>query len=841
MRIFNARDADGKVLRQVRSSEDHAGRGGEGSVHSDLDRPELVLKVFHTPDARAHDKVRAMLLHRPDRQVDFQGAATIVQIAWPQEMLFEADGRFAGFSMRRVDFQKTVPLNAWFDRPARSNNQLSPDDRMRLYLAHNLAAVVEFVHQVGHAIIDVKPENIRAYRTGGFVCLVDCDGFLVRHGSNVFPAKVATRPYTAPEHLQGDWRPDTFAQPQDEFGLAVMIFLLLNDGRHPCDGTDNSAGVPSDRAGRLAQRRFCLDKASGLTPPPASQHQFFHDETLALFTRAFGPPARRPSASKWREHLRDLLDKRIVACSNNPAHWQYGKGCAWCELEKRNASAKPIQIPAPPAASAHKTPPAPPVLPRPPIRGAATPMPPVNALPPRPSSTAAGAAIMKSRKPAGLHVPKWVKLYGGVGLTLLAVAYLRTENDAAPPAPPPPAQTSGTGTSTSRPPSFTPTPAPAPPAAPAAFSADWSVAALNAVLRGGPSLRAKRLGELARATPLQQLQGGNDEFVNVRTSDGTSGWISREVIVSAADARRLSGVSPGQYVEQRRAERRLSEVYTQSKASQGSLEELHAQVLARSPSVFTTLDRLEAARRVDIAVDSATATWFGLAASLSYQSKNYNDAYIESWAALEGDPLSKVHAQRMSLAAHRLGKVGVLKSIAALLPHIAPKSATTWAIVGLAQAADPAVDMNQVSGSFVLVSKLTGDPSTGKALLADLKASSSDRRLIEAIDRALSEAASGFPPPASAGEFAQSSMPGAVTRGLPVPSPAPSPAPAPIAQLVGPLLRDGQSSLVLGNYAGAKVAATTALRLDPDNAEARSLLDRAREGERQEIGRIKVR
>jgi hypothetical protein len=73
--------------------------------------------------------------------------------------------------------------------------------------------------------------------------------------------------------------------------------------------------------------------------------------------------------------------------------------------------------------------------------------------------------------------------------------------------------------------------------------------------------------------------------------------------------------------------------------------------------------------------------------------------------------------------------------------------------------------------------KYTSDPSTAKALLADLKSSSSDRRAIEVIDSALSEAASGFPPPSAAAEFAKTFPPGALTRGLPGPSPPPAPAP----------------------------------------------------------------
>ena len=266
------------------------GGGGEGGVYRDCTRPDYVLKIMHQSEARVERKIQAMLATAPELQVEREtdgDGNSIVQIAWPQEILYDLQGRFCGFSMRLLETTKTVPLNAWFDPRSRGRNNLSQSDLVRIYLAANLASVTEYINLAGHSVIDFKPQNILAYREHGYVCLLDCDGFLIRSGSEVFPAAVVTPSFLAPEHHH-NFDPRRLDENQDRFALAVMAYMLLDNGRHPASGS--SPYLPDDQVGRLAKGAVFLDPASGLTPPDNSHYEFFPDETLTMFRLAFIGP-----------------------------------------------------------------------------------------------------------------------------------------------------------------------------------------------------------------------------------------------------------------------------------------------------------------------------------------------------------------------------------------------------------------------------------------------------------------------------------------------------------------------------------------------------------------------
>ncbi|MCA1246117.1 hypothetical protein [Massilia sp. MS-15] len=337
-----ALDAHGRNTRTVRAGKELK-RGGEGTIHADADRDDYVLKLFAEPTPERQRKVRAMLRNPPRCQVQRQPDGEIIQIAWPQEALSDGRGAILGFSMRRVDMARTVPLNAWYNSKSRERHLLSNDDRMRIYLARNLAAVMEHVHEAGHSVIDLKPENVLSYRDGGFVCLLDCDGFAVRHGEEYYPALVATSEYTAPELLAAQVAPSQYDQSQDLFALALLVFNLLDNGRGPAG---NGPGVPESLTERFAQSLFYLDPSLNLAAPERSHHRFFPDKTLDMFRCAFCKGQVRPSAAMWRQHLEAVIGA-LVPCPNNGEHWHYGKGCPWCAAPIQRPAPKPLQLPAP--------------------------------------------------------------------------------------------------------------------------------------------------------------------------------------------------------------------------------------------------------------------------------------------------------------------------------------------------------------------------------------------------------------------------------------------------------------------------------------------------------------
>ncbi|MCT4334976.1 hypothetical protein MU516_19320, partial [Paracoccus sp. YLB-12] len=344
-------------------------KGGEGEIFADASRQDHVLKLYFQPGparSPANDaqravlvdkqaKIAAMLANAPEARAQVskpRGAeAPIVQIAWPQEMVLAPDGSFLGFSMRRVDIAATTPLFSWRSALSRKQEGLDPRDDVRLYLLRNLAALVAYVNKVGHAVVDLKDVNVLAYRSGGHVALIDCDGFAIRDGARMIPATAATPNLTAPEFQPGGDLVAHMDEEQDRFALAVMIFEILSAGRHPAGGKARPGRtVPDGTAQRIQQRLFHLGPDAALDPPNGTLAPYLPDATLALFERAFlAAPTDRPTAAAWRDHLDALIAGLKTPTADFPMRRcptcqgiDYGKGCPKCAKQPQEEE-EPLQ------------------------------------------------------------------------------------------------------------------------------------------------------------------------------------------------------------------------------------------------------------------------------------------------------------------------------------------------------------------------------------------------------------------------------------------------------------------------------------------------------------------
>jgi DNA-binding helix-hairpin-helix protein with protein kinase domain len=144
--------------------------------------------------------------------------------------------------------------------------------------------------------------------------------------------------FTPPE-LQGKpFRGLHRIESHDRFGLAVLIFHLLFQGRHPFAGVYAGGEMPLERA--IAESRFAYGAhatALGMSQPPGTLALTTFGRPIArLFERAFAPPggeAERPSAIEWIEALHALEDE-LDACPLRPRHFHpRGASCCWCEIE----------------------------------------------------------------------------------------------------------------------------------------------------------------------------------------------------------------------------------------------------------------------------------------------------------------------------------------------------------------------------------------------------------------------------------------------------------------------------------------------------------------------------
>src|SRR5688500_12515869 len=153
------------------------GTGGDGSVYASTSHPELVAKLYHDPDRdpERRRKLLAMLGTPPQLDPIHHAGHRYVQLTWPTHLVEDAEGRFRGYAMPRVELDRAVLAESLLSRKTRQACHLPEAYGLRVTAASNLAAVVEALNARGHHVVDLKPVNAYVYRDTFFVALLDCD------------------------------------------------------------------------------------------------------------------------------------------------------------------------------------------------------------------------------------------------------------------------------------------------------------------------------------------------------------------------------------------------------------------------------------------------------------------------------------------------------------------------------------------------------------------------------------------------------------------------------------------------------------------------------------------
>ena len=306
------------------------GRGGEGAVYPVTGAPDLVAKIYLKPPTPAKaDKLRAMSRSTTP--------ALLRVAAWPVDLLTDESGHVRGFLMPKVSAREDV--HELYSPKSRRSAFPTADFRFLVRVAANIARAFAQVHAQGNVIGDVNHGNALVGRDGTVV-LIDCDSFQVRDSGRTFTCDVGVPLFTAPELAGQGFRGLRRSPDHDSFGLAVLIFHLLFQGRHPFAGQHSEGDMPIERA--IAESRFVYGARAaelGMTAPPGTLALGTFGAPIAqLFEQAFAPPGtgRRPSATEWIGVLQ-ALEKELAPCAAAPAHVHpRGGECCWCGLEQRS-------------------------------------------------------------------------------------------------------------------------------------------------------------------------------------------------------------------------------------------------------------------------------------------------------------------------------------------------------------------------------------------------------------------------------------------------------------------------------------------------------------------------
>jgi DNA-binding helix-hairpin-helix protein with protein kinase domain len=303
-------------------------------------RPAYVAKIYHATIREAQlaqyaRKIQWMIGNKPDLPgipSEYEG---IVQLAWPVALVMK-DSNFAGFVMEKIDFDRTMELEYLLTRRQAAGEGFEVDFGKLVTVCYNLSALIDCLHSKSIAVVDLKPINLKVYKSELYVSILDCDGFHIYSDGFVSEAPQVTPEYLAPEFHD---KVVTHPEVQDRFALATIIFRLLNYGIHPFASISaNRHAYPTELSGRIKLGLYPYGRIPSLTvrATPASVHESFPDSIRDLFDRSFAAgTATRASAYEWATVLASFANKSAGNMSRcQKGHLQFaGRSCPTCRRE----------------------------------------------------------------------------------------------------------------------------------------------------------------------------------------------------------------------------------------------------------------------------------------------------------------------------------------------------------------------------------------------------------------------------------------------------------------------------------------------------------------------------
>lgn len=311
------------------------GHGGEATVYRVRGQADHLAKIYEGPALPEYGKKLVWMRDHPPEDPTLEvGHASL---AWPVDLLYDAQGKLAGYLMPYI--RDAAPLLEVFN-PRRRAITLPEFDRRYLYrAARNLAVSLQALHERGYVVGDLNESNVLV-TPSALVTLIDTDSFQVQEQKGrrviVYRCPVAKLEYTPPE-LQRQTPGKFFRRPEhDAFGLGVLIFQLLMEGSHPYRARWLGEGDPPPVEERIRMGCFpyMASPPCPLAPPPnAYPLDILHPRLAELFSRCFVDgskrPERRPKPLEWSQAIA-AAEKNLVMCQNGHYFSAHVKECPEC-------------------------------------------------------------------------------------------------------------------------------------------------------------------------------------------------------------------------------------------------------------------------------------------------------------------------------------------------------------------------------------------------------------------------------------------------------------------------------------------------------------------------------
>lgn len=334
----------------VRLADSPLGRGGEGSVYavestssnSLGSAAELVGKIYHddpTKQAEREAKCVAMLQSVPKTD----------SIVWNLGNLYTAEGKFAGFLMKR--FQPDVYKTFMEVAHTRHRRKKFPKWSVMhsLLMARNLAVAIDAVHTAGHKVGDINESNVLV-ASDATVKIIDADSVQIgTPNGDTYPCTVGKPDFTAPEISEGSYRDpkNKRTSETDMFAFVIMLFGALMGRAHPTSCKYNGPQKDTTDLIKLGvYPTFVNPLPPGYQKIDTLEYEAIPTRIHNLIRDGLNPdPTKRPTFNQAITTFDELFTtengtySHLKQCKTSPLHWwdkRDSKACPLCKFAAKN-------------------------------------------------------------------------------------------------------------------------------------------------------------------------------------------------------------------------------------------------------------------------------------------------------------------------------------------------------------------------------------------------------------------------------------------------------------------------------------------------------------------------
>ena len=295
-----------------------------------------IAKIFKQDDKSRVDKIEAMIKATYDKHI-------LEYFAWPLARIMYGQ-KFVGYLMRYV---KADPLSK-IQSPLTSKRcsfKVNPRNLVKLSKNLFLALHIFKLNFPGSIFSDISSHNILVQSDGRpFFIDVDSIEYYDRNNKVRHIAKYFTEGYRSYEAIAGQ----SLNETSDCFALAIIVFQLLMNGKHPFAIKSHTiTGTTDFEQNILRGYNAYFNKSKDYTVPDGSykideiMNQQLYDCFKQTFVTGLKEFLKRENAYSFYKAL-ESLESEMKICRQGSGHYYLKRSCQFCHPNSKSLKNKNI-------------------------------------------------------------------------------------------------------------------------------------------------------------------------------------------------------------------------------------------------------------------------------------------------------------------------------------------------------------------------------------------------------------------------------------------------------------------------------------------------------------------